>query len=551
SNVANAFSTAPTSSLSSSIRTSSSSQPLRASTLDPPIVSVSEEPIGVQNEGELASSTPLLQSPGLREDDVFDCDESVQFWKEFQSEGNDGNLQRLLQILREEANVDNLARAYWTSHLLRTGYFSMNAALGSVLSDVHERFIASRRRRSNNDNNESIASNNKKEEEEQDAANVSPIFATSDDGMTSRLANSDVPSRLLLEAFRVYYQDYQYVKNGVLKFPWDALVQGGNSSNSRSTNSSRSSIRLNRNHRQSNPIFALQETANTIFESVSIFSRRNKQSSKGVFLSQPATASTKQDSSSLLYPDYYLNDFHYQTDGWLSSASAQRYEAATETLFLGRQDAMQRQTLIPILLESQASSQKSSPETILDVAVGTGRFGTFVRDHFPTAQITYTDLSPFYLEKAQENDQYWMAQRGSDAIKEEAAKSTSSKVEKQPEPATFVQANAEDLPFEDNSFDAVTCVYLFHELPKQAQERAAKEMVRVVKPGGMIVLTDSIQKGDRPPLDHLMGNFGRLNEPYYDNYIETYLPDLFEGCETKRKFVASSTKTLSFIKKKD
>lgn len=419
----------------------------------------------------------------------------------------------------------------------------MNAALGSVLSDVHERFIASRR--SSNDNNESNESNasNKKKKDQDAAANVSPIFATSDDGMTSRLANSDVPSRLLLEAFRVYYQDYQYVKDGVLKFPWDALVRAENDSSR-----SRSSIRLNRNHRQANPIFALQETANTIFESVSIFSRRNQQSSKGVFLSQPP--STRNRDSSLLYPDYYLNDFHYQTDGWLSSASAQRYEAATETLFLGRQDAMQRQTLIPILLESQSSSQQSSPETILDVAAGTGRFGTFVRDHFPTAKMTYTDLSPFYLEKAQENDQHWISQRGSDAMKEEAKANSFSKEEK-PKPATFVQANAEDLPFESNSFDVVTCVYLFHELPKQAQERAAQEMVRVVKPGGMIVFTDSIQKGDRPPLDHLMGNFGRLNEPHYDNYIETYLPDLFEGCEIKRKFVASSTKTLSFIKKKD
>jgi hypothetical protein len=35
-----------------------------------------------------------------------------------------------------------------------------------------------------------------------------------------------------------------------------------------------------------------------------------------------------------------------QTDGWLSDASARVYEVSTETLFLGRQDAMQRQTLV-------------------------------------------------------------------------------------------------------------------------------------------------------------------------------------------------------------
>ena len=42
-----------------------------------------------------------------------------------------------------------------------------------------------------------------------------------------------------------------------------------------------------------------------------------------------------------LYPSYYMNSFHYQTDGWLSPSSASVYESSTETLFLGRQDAMQ------------------------------------------------------------------------------------------------------------------------------------------------------------------------------------------------------------------
>lgn len=29
---------------------------------------------------------------------------------------------------------------------------------------------------------------------------------------------------------------------------------------------------------------------------------------------------------SALYPDYYMNTFHYQSDGWMSSASADVYE---------------------------------------------------------------------------------------------------------------------------------------------------------------------------------------------------------------------------------
>lgn len=47
----------------------------------------------------------------------------------------------------------------------------------------------------------------------------------------------------------------------------------------------------------------------------------------------------------------------------------------------------------------------------------------------------------------------------------------------------------------------VTCIYLFHELPPEVRAKVAKEMARVVKPGGMVVLTDSAQLGDRPAWD--------------------------------------------------
>jgi len=40
------------------------------------------------------------------------------------------------------------------------------------------------------------------------------------------------------------------------------------------------------------------------------------------------------------------------------------------------------------------------------------RFATFLRDNFPHAVVTLTDLSPFYLEKARQNDQYRRDYRG-------------------------------------------------------------------------------------------------------------------------------------------
>merc|ERR1719265_3026557 len=229
-----------------------------------------------------------------------------------------------------------------------------------------------------------------------------------------------------------------------------------------------------------------------------------------------------------------MNDFHYQTDGWMSPSSAKVYETSTETLFLGRQDAMQRLSLLP--LRNVANARNGAPR-ILEVACGTGRFATFIRDNHPTADVTLVDLSPFYLEAARENDDYWRKMRYPNE-------------DERPPAATFVQAPAEKLPFEDGSFDAVVCVYLFHEMPEAARAAAAAEMARVLAPGGVVSLVDSTQRGDRPSQDEYMVNFKHLNEPHYVNYIGTYLPALFteHGLTTDRKWFESVSKCLSFRK---
>ncbi len=45
------------------------------------------------------------------------------------------------------------------------------------------------------------------------------------------------------------------------------------------------------------------------------------------------------------YPRYYLQNFHYQTNGWLTEDSADRYDMQVETLFTGAAGPMRRQAL--------------------------------------------------------------------------------------------------------------------------------------------------------------------------------------------------------------
>ena len=55
-------------------------------------------------------------------------------------------------------------------------------------------------------------------------------------------------------------------------------------------------------------------------------------------------------------------------------------------------------------------------------------------------------------------------------------------------------------------------------------------MARVVKPGGLIVIVDSLQKSDRPDWDGLLDLFPHyFHEPYYAEYVGASME---EWCDT-------------------
>ncbi len=54
----------------------------------------------------------------------------------------------------------------------------------------------------------------------------------------------------------------------------------------------------------------------------------------------------------------------------------------------------------------------------------------------------------------------------------------------------LVEADVACLPFEANSFDAVTCSHAFYELKGSTRERALREIVRVLKPNGAFLMME-------------------------------------------------------------
>lgn len=192
-------------------------------------------------------------------------------------------------------------------------------------------------------------------------------------------------------------------------------------------------------------------------------------------------------------PDYFVQNFHYQSGGYLTDKSARLYDVQVETLFLGAANAMRRQALRPLSEAIRGRDQRHL--SVLDVACGTGRFIDQVAQTFPVVPVTGVDLSLPYLSEAHR----FLAGR--------------RRVE-------LLQANAESLPFADESQDVVTCIFLFHELPAEVRRRVAGEFARVLKPGGRMVFIDSLQLGDRPDFDGLLEAFpAKFHEPYYENYL--------------------------------
>ena len=53
----------------------------------------------------------------------------------------------------------------------------------------------------------------------------------------------------------------------------------------------------------------------------------------------------------------------------------------------------------------------------------------------------------------------------------------------------FTEGSADNLPYEDNSFDIVTCIQSFHHYPYP--EKAMREAYRVLKQGGLYILSDT------------------------------------------------------------
>ncbi|MCM2251760.1 MAG: rhodoquinone biosynthesis methyltransferase RquA [Ramlibacter sp.] len=92
----------------------------------------------------------------------------------------------------------------------------------------------------------------------------------------------------------------------------------------------------------------------------------------------------------------------------------------------------------------------------------------------------------------------------------------------------LLQGDSSSLACADASYDQVLLFFLLHEQPEPVRRATLAEALRVVRPGGKIVIVDYHRPEARHPLRLLMAGVFRKLEPYakdlWDNEVEAFLP---------------------------
>jgi ubiquinone/menaquinone biosynthesis C-methylase UbiE len=153
---------------------------------------------------------------------------------------------------------------------------------------------------------------------------------------------------------------------------------------------------------------------------------------------------------------------------------AARYDLLAWVLTRGRQRELRERFLELAHLQPG--------ESVLDVGCGTGTLAiAAARRVGPSGSVDGIDASPQMVVRAR-----WKAARA--GLK----------------PA-FQVAVVERLPFADNRFDLVLSTLMLHHLPKATRQECAREISRVLKPGGRVLGVDF----DRATRKGLLAHFHR------------------------------------------
>ena len=135
------------------------------------------------------------------------------------------------------------------------------------------------------------------------------------------------------------------------------------------------------------------------------------------------------------------------------------YDLLLSALLLGRERRFRERLL--------ALAHLQPGEAVLDIGCGTGTMAIVAKRQVGTAgRVCGLDASPEMIARA-------------------AKKAHRARMD-----VEFREGIVESLPYPDGHFDVVTSVLMLHHLPRSAREACAREVQRVLKPGGRVLAVD-------------------------------------------------------------
>ena len=139
-------------------------------------------------------------------------------------------------------------------------------------------------------------------------------------------------------------------------------------------------------------------------------------------------------------------------------SSARFYDALVWVLTFGREGAF-RARLLDL-------ARLAPGESVLDVGCGTGTLAIAAKRRVGSGEVRGVDASPEMIARAKRK----AAKAGADVV--------------------FDIAIAESLPSPEARFDLVLSTLMLHHLPRATREQCAREIRRVLKPGGRVLAVD-------------------------------------------------------------
>ena len=148
----------------------------------------------------------------------------------------------------------------------------------------------------------------------------------------------------------------------------------------------------------------------------------------------------------------------FETEG-VTISWAWFYDIFTRVFFAGNVQKVMKSTI--------KLAKIQSGEKVLDVGCGTGTLAILAKRSVQDAKISGIDASPEMIAHAQQ------------------------KAKKNQQDINFQIGLVEDLQFPDESMDVVMNSLMFHHLPSvDLKKKALQEMLRILKPGGRVLIVD-------------------------------------------------------------